>query len=82
MIGSTADTMGASRRAASSAAAASATSTATRSTTYENGVRRVHVASHHELEQRLSDAGLGADAIAADVAALHDGRVLVLVTAA
>jgi hypothetical protein len=49
---------------------------------YENGVRRVHVASHHELERRLSDAGLGADAIAADVAALHDGRVLVLVSAA
>jgi hypothetical protein len=51
-------------------------------TTYENGVRRVHVASHRELSKRLSEAGLGADAVAADVAAVHDGRVLVLVTAA
>jgi Kef-type K+ transport system membrane component KefB len=50
-------------------------------TTYENGVRRVHIASHHELSQRLSEAGLDADAVAADVAAVHDGRVLVLVTA-
>jgi Kef-type K+ transport system membrane component KefB len=50
--------------------------------TYENGVRRVRVASHHELEQRLSRAGLGAEAVAADVAALHHGRVLVLVEAA
>jgi Kef-type K+ transport system membrane component KefB len=49
--------------------------------TYENGVRRVHIASHRELEKRLSDAGLDVDAVAADVAALHDGRVLVLVTA-
>jgi Kef-type K+ transport system membrane component KefB len=49
--------------------------------TYENGVRRVHVASHRELEKRLSEAGLDDDAVAADVAALHDGRVLVLVTA-
>jgi hypothetical protein len=51
-------------------------------TTYENGVRRVHVASHHELAKRLSEAGLEADAVAADVAAVHEGRVLVLVTAA
>jgi len=51
-------------------------------TTYENGVRRVHIASHHELSKRLSQAGLDADAVAADVAAVHDGRVLVLVTAA
>jgi hypothetical protein len=49
--------------------------------TYENGVRRVHVASHRELEKRLSDAGLDPAAVAADVAALHEGRVLVLVTA-
>jgi hypothetical protein len=47
--------------------------------TYENGVRRVHVASHHELERRLSQAGLDADQVAADVTALHHGRVLVLV---
>jgi hypothetical protein len=39
--------------------------------TFEGGVRRVHVASHHELERR----GLGAT----DIAALHEGRVLVLV---
>jgi hypothetical protein len=51
-------------------------------TTYEHGVRRVHIASHHELAGRLSGAGLDADAVAADVAAVHDGRVLVLVTAA
>jgi hypothetical protein len=51
-------------------------------TTYKNGVRRVHIASHHELSKRLSAAGLDADAVAADVAAVHDGRVLVLVTAA
>ena len=50
-------------------------------TTYENGVRRVHIASHHELAKRLSEAGLDPDAVAADVAAVHAGRVLVLVTA-
>jgi Kef-type K+ transport system membrane component KefB len=51
-------------------------------TTYENGTRHVRIASHHELEQGLAEAGLDADAIAKDVAAVHDGRVLVLVTAA
>jgi Kef-type K+ transport system membrane component KefB len=50
--------------------------------TYENGVRRVQVASHHELERRLAEAGLDANQVAADVAALHHGRVLVLVSAA
>ena len=50
--------------------------------TYDDGVRRVHVASHRELERVLGDAGLDADAIAADVAAIHHGRVLVLVAAA
>jgi Kef-type K+ transport system membrane component KefB len=50
-------------------------------TTYENGTRHVHVASHHELEKGLAAAGLDAEAIAKDVAAVHDGRVLVLVTA-
>jgi Kef-type K+ transport system membrane component KefB len=49
-------------------------------TTYENGTRHVRIASHHELEQRLMEAGLDADAVAKDVAAVHDGRVLVLVT--
>jgi hypothetical protein len=47
--------------------------------TYAGGVRRVHVASHRELERRLTQAGLDADAVAAEVAALHDGRALVLV---
>jgi Kef-type K+ transport system membrane component KefB len=51
-------------------------------TTYENGVRRVHIASHRELARRLSEAGLDDRAVAADVAAVHAGRVLVLVTAA
>jgi Kef-type K+ transport system membrane component KefB len=51
-------------------------------TTYENGTRHVHIASHHELEKGLAEAGLDADAIAKDVAAVHEGRVLVLVTAA
>jgi hypothetical protein len=50
--------------------------------TYADGVRRVHIASHHELERRLAEAGLDAGAVAADVAALHHGRVLVLVTPA
>ncbi len=51
-------------------------------TSYADGVSRIHTASHHELERRLAEAGLDADAVAADVAALHHGRVLVLVTAA
>ena len=51
-------------------------------TTDENGVRRVLIASHHELSKRLSEAGLDPAAVAADVAAVHEGRVLVLVTAA
>ena len=50
--------------------------------TYAGGVRRVHVASHRELERRLSQAGLDADAVKAEVAALHHGRALVLVRAA
>jgi hypothetical protein len=50
--------------------------------TYGGGVRRVHVASHRELERRLTEAGLDADAVAAEVAALHHGRALVLVQAA
>ena len=51
-------------------------------TTYENGTRHVRVVSHHELARRLSEAGLDADTVAADVAAVHEGRVLVLVTGA
>ena len=49
--------------------------------TYDDGVRRVHVASHRELERMLAYAGLDEDAIPADVAAIHHGRVLVLVAA-
>ena len=48
-------------------------------TSYENGVLRARVASHRELEHRLIAAGLDAGAARADVAALHQGRVLVLV---
>jgi Kef-type K+ transport system membrane component KefB len=48
--------------------------------TYENGTRHVRIASHHDLEKRLSEAGLDAETVAADVARVHDGRVLVLVT--
>jgi hypothetical protein len=47
-------------------------------TTYENGVRRVQIASHRDLERMLVDAGLDPDVAAADVDALHHGRVLVL----
>jgi hypothetical protein len=51
-------------------------------TVYADGVSRMHVASHHELERLLGEAGLSDEAISKDVAALHDGRVLVLVTPA
>ena len=50
--------------------------------TYPDGVRREHIASHRELERRLTGAGLDARAAAADVAALHHGRVLVVVAPA
>jgi adenine-specific DNA methylase len=48
-------------------------------TTYGAGVRRTHVASHHELRKILVDAGLDQAAATANVEALHAGRVLVLV---
>ena len=51
-------------------------------TVYADGVSRMHVTSHHELERLLGEAGLSDEAISKDVAALHDGRVLVLVTPA
>ncbi len=47
-------------------------------TTYEDGVPHVRIASHRDLKAMLVDAGLDAQAAAKDVAALHDGRVLVL----
>jgi hypothetical protein len=49
-------------------------------TTYSGGVRREHVASHRELERRLVAGGLDAEAAAANVAALHAGCVLIVVT--
>ena len=47
--------------------------------TYDSGVKRVHIASHHGLERMLVEVGLDEKTAAADVAALHDGRILVLV---
>jgi hypothetical protein len=48
-------------------------------TTYRDGVKRVRIASHHNLMQMLLDAGLDAATAASDVEALHHGRILVLV---
>jgi hypothetical protein len=48
-------------------------------TTYRSGVKRTRIASHRRLEQILVDAGLDRALAAANVAALHAGRVLVLV---
>jgi hypothetical protein len=47
-------------------------------TTYGDGVTRVRIASHHNLARMLVDAGLDRAAAAADVEALHAGRILVL----
>ena len=47
-------------------------------TTYGAGVRRVRIASHHDLRRMLLDAGLDEASAAADVEALHQGRILVL----
>jgi len=51
-------------------------------TTYHDGVRRVMVASHRDLRRMLIAAGLDEASAEADVAALHAGRVLVLVRSA
>jgi hypothetical protein len=48
-------------------------------TTHGDGVTRVRIASHHDLERMLVEAGLDRATAASDVAALHAGRVLVLV---
>ena len=48
-------------------------------TTYAAEVKRTRIASHHNLEKMLVDAGLDEAAAKADVRALHEGRVLVLV---
>ncbi len=45
--------------------------------TVEDGVRRAHVATHREIEQRLAQAGIEPHA----VADLHEGSVVVLVDA-
>jgi hypothetical protein len=51
-------------------------------TTYPAGVARVRVAAHRGLRTMLLDAGLDEAAADADVRALHEGRVLVLVVSA
>ena len=51
-------------------------------TTYRPGVTRTRIASHHRLEKLLVDAGLDQAIAAANVDALHAGRVLVLVRSA
>jgi hypothetical protein len=48
-------------------------------TTYADHTRQVRDAGHHALKRLLVDAGLDEDAAERDVAALHEGRVLVLV---
>ena len=47
-------------------------------TTYENGVKRVHIASHRDVKHMLVEAGLDREAAAADAEALHHVRTLVL----
>jgi hypothetical protein len=47
-------------------------------TTYDNGVKRVQIASHRDLKRMLVDVGLEPEVAAADVEALHRGRILVL----
>jgi hypothetical protein len=48
-------------------------------TTYRADMKRVRVASHHNLKKMLVDAGLDEATATSDVEALHRGRVLVLV---
>jgi hypothetical protein len=48
-------------------------------TTYQPGVKRTRIASHHRLRKILLDAGRDQATATADVDALHAGRVLVLV---
>jgi hypothetical protein len=47
---------------------------------YSDGREHSRVAGHQRLKKLLVDAGLDEDAAESDVRALHDGRVLVLVT--
>jgi len=48
-------------------------------TTYPGGVERMHVAGHQRVLRLLRDAGLDDQTAQRDLAALHDGRVVVLV---
>jgi hypothetical protein len=48
-------------------------------TTYQAGVKRTRIASHHRLKKLLVDAGLDQATATVNVRALHAGRVLVLV---
>jgi hypothetical protein len=48
-------------------------------TSYHDGVPRIHIASHRDVKRMLVEAGLDEATADADVAALHQGRVLVLV---
>lgn len=49
-------------------------------TSYPAGVARVRVTAHRGLARMLVEAGLDEAAAEADVRALHEGRILVLVT--
>jgi hypothetical protein len=51
-------------------------------TDYRSGVKHTRIASHHALERILAAAGLDPADAAADVAALHAGRAVVLVESA
>jgi hypothetical protein len=48
--------------------------------THSDGEERVRVAGHRKLKELLVEAGLDEPTAETDVRALHDGRVLVLVT--
>jgi Kef-type K+ transport system membrane component KefB len=45
--------------------------------TFDRGVRRTHVGSHREIERRLAEAGVEPR----EIAAVHEGHVVVLVSA-
>jgi hypothetical protein len=48
--------------------------------TYSDGREHSRVAGHRKLKQLLIDAGLDEGAAESDVKALHDGRILVLIS--
>jgi hypothetical protein len=48
-------------------------------TTYQSGVKRTRIATHHGLEKLIVHAGLDQATASAGVDALHAGRVLMLV---